>query len=197
MSQVSAIRDKTAMTQIAPEPSERGARWLWWLLVAVAVASGVAGVLLLARPQHSLNTLAVIFGIFLLFDGGVELVTAILDRDRGAVRALLGVLGIVVGIALIRHPVHGVTAVGIFVGAWLVTTGALRFCRAVVEGVHPLLRSLIGWVEICAGTVIIAQPHIGYTALAIITGIWLVINAVSLLVLAFAIRRVDRDAVSR
>src|SRR3954468_11187495 len=85
--------------------------WLWWVLVLVGVMSLVAGIILVFKPSNSLATLAVIFGIFLLIDGIAELVASITGRvDNRALAAIVGVLGIVIGIALIRHPFHGVAA---------------------------------------------------------------------------------------
>jgi hypothetical protein len=61
--------------------------------------------------------------VFVLLDSLYELVTS-LFAERGAVGALLGVLGIVIGILLIRHPVHGVLAVGLLVGPRMSTSRA-------------------------------------------------------------------------
>ena len=97
----------------------------WWMLLLVGALSLAAGLIVLAKPSHSLTTLAVVFGVFVLLDSIYELVTS-LFAERGAVGALLGVLGIVIGILLIRHPVHGVLAVGLLVGIWFVAAGVIR-----------------------------------------------------------------------
>lgn len=167
---------------------------LWWLLLFVGLASLVAGVVLVAQPSDSLATLAVVVGIFLLIDGIVELVSALgRDVENRAIAAILGVLGIVVGIALIRHPFHGVSAIGILIGIWLVASGVIRLLRAVVSR-HPLLASLIALVEIVAGIAIVANPHIGYTTLAVLTGIWLIINGIGTVAFGWSIRSEEREA---
>lgn len=166
---------------------------LWWVFLVAGLLSSVAGILLVTRPSHSLNALAVITGIFLLLDGTIELATSFVrDADKG-LAAIVGVLGIVVGIVLIRHPVHGVNAIGILIGIWLVAAGCVRFVRAIVEGLHPLLRCLIAALEVCAGVVIVANPHIGYTTLAIVAGIWLIANGIGLIVFGAAIRTVRSE----
>jgi uncharacterized membrane protein HdeD (DUF308 family) len=43
---------------------------------------------------------------------------------------VLGVLGTVIGILLIRHPIHGVLAIALLVGIWLVAIGVLRLVWA-------------------------------------------------------------------
>src|SRR3954447_2878669 len=91
----------------------------WWLVSLIGLLSIAAGVIILFKPGDSLATLAVIAGIFLLLDAIVELLAAILGvtQSRGSV-ALLGVLTLVVGILLIRHPVAGVTFVALLLGLW-------------------------------------------------------------------------------
>jgi len=162
---------------------------LWWLLVLVGLASVIAGVILVAKPSNSLATLAVVFGIFLLVDGIAELIKSV---GRGvqnrALRAIIGVLGVIVGIALIRHPLHGVAAIGIVIGIWLVAAGVVRLVLAISVGQHLLPGIGIALLEIIAGIVIVANPHIGYATLAILTGIWLILNGIGAVAFGVAIR---------
>jgi uncharacterized membrane protein HdeD (DUF308 family) len=165
----------------------------WWLFLLVGLSSVAAGVILVLKPSHSLNALAVVVGIFLLIDGIIELITSFGKAENRGLGAIIGVLGIVVGIALIRHPIHGVTAIGLLIGIWLVAAGSIRFFKAVVEGVRPFLRSVIAWLEICAGVVILSDPHIGYTALAVIAGIWLIVNGFGVSTLGLALRMAEPE----
>jgi uncharacterized membrane protein HdeD (DUF308 family) len=166
---------------------------LWWVLVGVGLLSTAAGVVLVARPSNSLKTLAVIAGIFLLVDGIAALIASVGDAENRTVRVLSGVLGVVVGIALIRHPFHGVTTIGLLIGIWLVAVGGIRLVEAIVEGVRPWLRSGLAAIEIAAGAVIVSDPHIGYTALALITGIWLIANGIGTVALALAFHGAERE----
>ena len=162
---------------------------LWWLFVLLGLASLAAGVILLAQPGNSLATLAVIFGIFLLIDGIVELVSSFgRAAEHRALTAIVGVLGIIVGIALIRHPLHGVSAIAILIGIWLVAVGVIRLLWAVAAP-HPLLAAGLALVEVIAGVVIVANPHIGYTTLAVLAGIWLIINGIGTMFFGLLIRR--------
>ncbi len=161
----------------------------WWLILLVGLLSVAAGIILVARPSHSLTTLAVIVGIFLLIDGIVELIRSFGPGENRALAAIVGVLGIIVGIALIRHPIHGVNAIGLLIGIWLVAAGVIRFVRSLAEEGNRLLRVIIALLEIFVGIAIVANPDIGYTALAIIAGIWLIINGIGMTVLAVALRR--------
>jgi len=160
----------------------------WWLLLVVGIASAVAGVILVTKPSNSLATLAVIFGIFLLVDGIVELVASFGHPAEGRVVAVIvGLLGLVVGIILIRHPTHAVTAIGLLIGIWLIAAGVLRLLRAIA--IPGLLQAVIAVVEIVVGIVIVSDPHIGYATLAILTGIWLILNGFGMIGLGLAVRK--------
>jgi uncharacterized membrane protein HdeD (DUF308 family) len=160
----------------------------WWLLLVVGIASAVAGVILVTKPSNSLATLAVIFGIFLLVDGIVELIASFGHPAEGRVIAVIvGLLGLVVGIILIRHPTHAVTAIGLLIGIWLIAAGVLRLLRAVA--VPGLLQAVIAVVEIVVGIVIVSNPHIGYATLAVLTGIWLILNGFGMIGLGLAVRK--------
>lgn len=169
--------------------------WGWWLLVLVGVLSIVAGVVILFKPSESLATLAVIAGIFLLLDGILELVDSFLrgTTNRGTV-ALLGVLTAIVGVLLIRHPVGGVTAVALLIGIWLIAVGVIRFATAFEEYEHRGWHALAGLVELIAGIVIVANPNIGYTTLALLVGIAFVLNGISMAVLGWGLHEVREDA---
>ena len=161
---------------------------VWWVFLVVGLLSLAAGVILVVRPSNSLKVLAVVAGIFLLFDGIIELISSFVRESNKGLAAVVGVLGIIVGLILIRHPMHGVAAVGIVIGIWLVAAGCVRLVRALVVGLHPFVGALIAVLEILAGIIIVADPHIGYKALAIIVGLWLILNGIGTMAYAVVLR---------
>jgi uncharacterized membrane protein HdeD (DUF308 family) len=162
---------------------------MWWLIALIGVLSLVAGVILIAKPSHSLTVLAVVFGIFIVLDGIVELIGSITGNvtNRG-LAAIVGVLGLIVGIVLIRHPTGSVNLIGILIGLWLIVAGVMRLLRAIVFAGRRLLGFALAALEIAIGIAIVANPHIGYGTLAILAGIWLILSGVGTIVLAFMIR---------
>jgi uncharacterized membrane protein HdeD (DUF308 family) len=163
--------------------------WGWWLLVLIGVVSVVAGGILVAKPSHSLATLSVIFGIFLLIDGIVDVASSFgRGEENRALTAIFGLLAIVIGILLIRHPTSAVSAIGLIIGIWLVAAGALRLLRAFTFGGHVVLRVLIALLEIVVGVIVVSDPHIGYATLAILLGIWLIINGLAWIGLGIVVR---------
>ncbi len=167
---------------------------LWWVTITMGVLSSVAGVIVLAKPDNSLATIAVITGIFIVVDGIVALVSAISPHtDNRGLAALIGVINLVIGVVLIRHPVGGVTAVAVFVGIWLIAMGALRFVLAFSAPGHRAWRALVGVVEMVAGIVIVASPKIGIATLALLIGLSLIANGVALVGLGFVMRSAGHE----
>lgn len=162
----------------------------WWLLLALGALSIAAGLVVLARPSHSLTTLAVVFGVFVLCDSVYELVGSIF-AERNAVGALLGGLGAVVGILLIRHTLHGVLAVGLLIGIWFVAAGAIRLVGALALE-RRLGNVIVAVLEIVAGVVIVSSPHVGFTTLALLVGISLLLNGLAVAALGLTIRTLQR-----
>ncbi len=170
---------------------------LWWLALLLGVLSIIAGVVVLAKPGDSLTTLAVVAGIFVLIDGIGELCASLMGgtENRGLV-ALLGVLNLIVGVVLIRHPVGGVTFVVVVIGVWLIAIGAVRFVQSFeIEG-ERVWRLLIAVVEIVVGIVIVSSPNIGFATLALLVGLAFIVNGVSIAALGIAMRAAGHEGAS-
>lgn len=162
----------------------------WWLLLALGGLSIAAGLIVIAKPSDSLTTLAVIFGVFVVIDSIYELVASIF-ADHGAVGALLGVLGIVIGILLIRHPIHGVQAVGLLIGIWFVAVGAIRLVRAFALE-RRLGNIVLALLELIAGIVIVSSPDIRFATLALLVGISLILNGLAMAGVGWTMRALRR-----
>lgn len=184
------------MSDASLTPSElRELTWGWWLALLIGVVSVAAGVIVIAKPSNSLATLAVIVGIFILVDGVVALVGALSSetQNRGLL-AVLGVLSVIAGTLLIRHPLGGVRAVALLVGIWLIAAGVVRFVAAFEAPGHRLWRIGVALVLAIFGIVIVASPDIGYATLALITGIGLICYGLGLLALGWAMHVARRGA---
>lgn len=167
---------------------------LWWLVVSLGVLSVVAGGIVIAKPSHSLKTLAVIVGIFVLLDGIAEFVLAFDRRtaNRGLV-ALLGLLDLVVGILLIRHPVTGVKAIALLLAIWLIAAGVVRVMIAFDTHGDRLGRLVVAAIEIVFGIVIVADPNIGYATLAVLVGLAFIMNGLGMIAFGLLLRAVKNQ----
>lgn len=167
--------------------------WGWWLALLIGVVSIVAGIIVVAKPSNSLATLAVIFGIFILVDGIVELGAALSAQTES--RGLLGVLGVIsviAGVLLIRHPLGGVRAVALLIGIWLIAAGLVRFIAAFETPENRIWRIGVSLILAIFGVVIVASPHIGYTTLALITGIGFICYGIGMIAVGLAMHVLRR-----
>jgi uncharacterized membrane protein HdeD (DUF308 family) len=172
----------------AAEDLERVTR-LWWLVVSLGVLSVVAGGIVIAKPSHSLKTLAVIVGIFVLLDGIAELIL-VFDRrtaNRGLV-AVLALLDLVVGILLIRHPTTGVKAIALLLAIWLIAAGVVRLMIAFDTHGDRLGRFIVAAIEIIFGIVIVANPNIGFATLAVLVGLAFILNGIGIIAFGLLLR---------
>lgn len=168
----------------------------WWLLLIFGFASVVAGLIVVVQPGISLVTLAWVTGIFLLIDGVFELVVALgREADGRAMTALLGIVSIIAGLFLVRHPIVSVIAIALFVGVWLVVVGIARFVDAFgASDRHRLWSIVLALLEVAAGVVIVSAPDIGVATLALIIGIVFLVRGIGICAVAWGLRSFKKAA---
>jgi uncharacterized membrane protein HdeD (DUF308 family) len=178
-------------------PEERRAlSWGWWLALIIGALSVVAGVIVVLKPSDSLTTLAVVTGIFILVDGILELVGAVLeDTQNRGLMAVIGTLSVIAGVLLIRHPLGGVKAVALLLGIWLIAAGVVRFIAAFAVPGHRVWRIGVALVLAIFGIVIVSSPHIGYATLALITGVCFICYGLGMLAVAWAMHAIRKEGV--
>jgi len=147
----------------------------WWLFLLRGLAAIAFGVLSLIWPGLSLVTLVLLFGAYSLADGVFALAAAIVGRGNAELRwwlALVGLLGIAVGIATFLWP--GLTALTLlyFIAGWVVATGLLQIIGAIelrkaIENEWWLI--LDGALSVLFGILLFVMPGAGALAL-----IWLI-----------------------
>jgi uncharacterized membrane protein HdeD (DUF308 family) len=159
----------------------------WYLLAVAGVFSIGAGVVVLAYPDPSLNVLCVILGVYLLVAGVLSIVVTVSDEDRSSAGMLLGIVALIAGIVVIRHPSQSLVAVALAIGLYFLVAGALDLARAII-GPRRLPALVRGVVLVAAGTVILSSPHITVTTLAVVAGISLCIHGAIQIGEAFVLR---------
>ncbi len=166
----------------------------WWVFLLFGVVSIAAGVIILAKPGGSLTTLAVIAGIFVLVDGLFDLgVSLSRHTENRGLAAIMGVLSVVVGVLLIRHPIGGVLAVALLIGIWLIAVGVVRFVGA-FEREHRAWNIIVALIEVAAGIVIVASPPIAFATLALLVGISFIASGVATCALGWTMHTLRHEA---
>ena len=115
-------------------------RWLWIAFVVTGVLITAGGILAIAYPDVTLLVISLILGIELLVFGAVDFVEAFLDDKDMTTRFLeivLGLLGVIAGVVVLRKPGESLTVIVIVVGLYLLLAGIVQLIRAFTSAVQP------------------------------------------------------------
>ncbi|HUO71153.1 MAG TPA: DUF308 domain-containing protein [Solirubrobacteraceae bacterium] len=176
--------------QLTRELAERVAR-NWWVLLLDGLLLIVAGVLIFSI-DWSVRSLSIFIGALFIVQGVSTAFVRGLDRTVQTTNLVTGLLSIAVGVAIIVWPHPGLTAVAIFLGAWLIVMGTLTIAGAFAgRDIIPdwWLWLIIGLLEVPLGVLALADPGATLAALVTVAGIWGVVVGVMYVVVAFEVKR--------
>jgi uncharacterized membrane protein HdeD (DUF308 family) len=163
------------------------------LLLIVAGALGVvAGLFAVAYPDITLLALALVAGINLMVLGIAGLIDAFGGERDTTVRvlcAVLGLLGLIAGLVVIRRPGESLLAILLVLGIWLVVNGIVDFVRAFATIEDRALRLLGAIVDVVLGVLILALPELSLGTLAILVGISFIVRGGVAIARGIALRR--------
>jgi uncharacterized membrane protein HdeD (DUF308 family) len=159
----------------------------WWVVFVEGIVAVVTGGLLLVSPERTLALLVLFLGIFWLVGGIIEVVSIFSNKSKWGLKLIIGLLGIVAGILVLRHPLWSTA----------VTTATLIVILGfygLIAGVSMLLRAfrgggwgvgILGIVAILIGIFLLANTWIGIQLTVMLAGITLVIGGIAAIVLSF------------
>ena len=160
-------------TNTVPDPLA-GARSSGWILIGAGAISIVAGLLAIVYPDITLLALAIFAGINLIVLGVLSLIDALASDADAGIRALsgvLGVLGMIAGLVVLRRPGESLLAILLVLGIWLVVSGAVSFFRSFNDLEGRALRMMVALAEIVLGVLILALPDLTLKTVAVLAGI--------------------------
>ena len=188
---------------------EQPPTWAWWLLLLVALCTFVVGVLLVFWPHRTLSTLAVILGIYLIVVGALwVLVSLATRREVRGMSVWRGVIALLAGVIVIRHPSESLTVLALAFGVCLLIAGVFELVIAVetsdrsretrASGANPRFgqrgwRILEGLVDLAIGILIVSWPQFGVYTFAIVLGISLLVRGAVEAWLALAGMKLSRS----
>ena len=164
-------------------------------LVVAGLLSVVAGVLALVFPDITLLALALIAGINLVILGVLGIIDAFdtdVDVAGRVLVGVLGLLGIIAGLVVMRRPGESLLAILLVLGIWLVVSGIVDFIRALVNAQHRGLRLLSALIDFVLGVLILSWPELGLTTLAVLVGIAFVLHGIVGFVVGLRLRKAAR-----
>jgi uncharacterized membrane protein HdeD (DUF308 family) len=164
-----------------------------WLVLAAGAVSIVAGLLAIAYPDITLLALAIFAGINIIVLSALALVDAFApSADTGArtLSALLGILGLIAGLVILRRPGETLLALLIVLGIWLVVYGVAGFFMALYElREDRAARMLVAIADLVLGILILSLPDLSLRTVAILAGIGFVLRGVLALYAGWQLRK--------
>jgi uncharacterized membrane protein HdeD (DUF308 family) len=150
-------------------------------------------VLVLVWPGASLRAAGVLFGLYLLVSGILQLASAFGTHSRTSLRVLAfisGAVSILLGLFCFRGPLQSVLLLALWIGiGWL-----FRGITQTVAAAHDPAMPARGWhlflgiVTVLAGIVLIDSPVESVAVLTVLGGWWLVVVGVVEIVTSLSIR---------
>ena len=173
----------------------------WWVLLLRGIAAIIFGVLAFMWPGLTLVSLALVWGVWAFVDGVTSLVVAISVRDGGAGHrwwlAIVGVLGILAGVATFMAPVAVAGVLLLFIAIWAILVGVLQIWGAIQlrkEISDEWMLILSGLISIAFGALLIWRPAAGALSLIWVIGFYAIFAGILYVALSFRVRSLRRLA---
>jgi uncharacterized membrane protein HdeD (DUF308 family) len=117
------------------------------------------------------------------------------DSTSRILSVVLGLIGIIAGLVVIRRPGESLLAVIIVLGIWLVVSGIVDFVRAFANLEDRALRLLAALADVVLGILILALPDLSLGTLAVLIALAFLVRGGFAIVRGFQLRRAaDRAA---
>ncbi|MGX1222971.1 HdeD family acid-resistance protein [Streptomyces ambofaciens] len=181
-----------------PEPAFEGplhllSRAAWQTVLFTGVASLILGVLVLVWPGASLLAAGVLFGLYLVISGILQLAAAFGTHRRTSLRVLAfisGAVSILLGLFCFRGPLQSVLLLALWIGIGWLFRGVTQIVAAAHDPAMPARgwQIFLGAVTVVAGIVLIDSPVESAAVLMLVGGWWLVVVGVVEIVTAVRLR---------
>ncbi|MEV5541150.1 HdeD family acid-resistance protein [Saccharopolyspora shandongensis] len=185
------------MSSLSDDPTQavtdRLAKLAWQSVLVVGLCSLVVGVLALVWPRATLIVLGVLFGVYLLVSGVLQIVAAFGTHVTAAIRVLAfisGALSILLGLLCFRGEMQSILFLGLWIGIGWLFRGVTQTTASIADRAMPARgwQIFMGIVTALAGIVLMVSPLASVALLVLFGGIWLVVLGVVEIITAFRIR---------
>jgi uncharacterized membrane protein HdeD (DUF308 family) len=164
---------------------------IWWVFLLQGIAAILLGLMLLTAPGATLVVFVTFLGLYWLITGVLALVRVFVDRSVPWIWSLLiGIVGIVAGIFVVKHPLLAALTVPT---ALIIILGILGLVMGVLEIIGGLTGGgigsfILGVINVLVGLLLLSSPVAAALAVPLIFGVLLLMQGVALMIWAFRIR---------
>jgi uncharacterized membrane protein HdeD (DUF308 family) len=163
----------------------------WWIALLQGICAIIIGALLVAEPAETFLALLPLIGIYWLVIGILSLVRVFIDRSIPWILSLLiGVIGVLAGIAVLRHPLLAAIMIPTVLVIVLGIQGLVMGVLGIIEGFRGggAWSFVLGIINILVGVLLLARPIAAALAVPFVFGVLLLIQGLFLIILAFRVR---------
>jgi len=165
----------------------------WPAVLFGGLFSLVLGVVVIAWPDRTLLVLVVLIGIQLMLVGLLRLVFSVADgsSEGGGLVFLVGLLGIVAGLFVVREPSRTLEILVTVVGLYWLLTGLIDVFGSMREGNKDYAMASMagGVITAIGGAVVLFWPGVTLQVLAIIVGLTMIISGLVQVGLSLQMRK--------
>lgn len=165
----------------------------WWVVLVEGIFALIFGLFLISAPGSTSVFLVTVLGFYWLIRGIFSIIEIFLPNRSTHWGWLLfmGILGIIAGLVVLRHPLYATALVGTFLIVFLAVDG-------LIMGILGLIRAFTGagWGAGILGilTIIIAfflllNVFGAVLALPIVLGAFMIVGGIVAIIFSFRIRR--------
>jgi len=163
----------------------------WWLFLIQGLVAIAVGVLLIAKPDKTVTFVAVVLGLYIIFFGLIRLASVFVVKQGTGAHIVIGLLALIAGGVIVVNPEKTVNLIVIFIGIYLLIWGLFALMALFGDRADKGLRAFQGLISAAAGIVVIAWPGPSVTVVAVVIGIYLILDG---LLEAFASLQIKRLA---
>ena len=177
------------MTTAAALPNQQSN--IWWLFLLQGIAGIILGVMLLTAPGVTLVALVTFLGFYWLIMGILALVRVFVDRSVPWIWSLLiGIVGILAGIFVVRHPLLAALTVPTVIVIILGVEGLVMGVLEIIAGIKGagVGSFILGVINVLVGLLLLGSPVAAALAVPFVFGVLLLVEGVALIVWAFRVR---------
>ncbi|MFJ3216822.1 HdeD family acid-resistance protein [Kitasatospora sp. NPDC086801] len=169
------------------------AKAAWQVLLIAGIASLALGIVVFAWPKQTLLVVGVLFGLYLLVIGIVQLIAAFGTHATTALRVLAfisGAICILLGLLCFRSAVQSLLLLAIWIGIGWLFRGITQLAAAVSDPLMPARgwQAFAGVANTLAGVLLLVWPVGSIAALTVLAGCWLLILGLIEIVTALQMR---------
>ena len=164
----------------------------WWLFLVAGVVSLLIGAALIWFREETLTFVGIMIGLWILFFGIIRFLLALFggESEGRVMLAVVGVLGIALGIIVMKNPTETIGIIAVIIGLFWIVFGLIDVFQGVTNSDLPgrWWTVLGGVVAAGAGVLLVFWTEPTVLVLALIAGIFLIIEGVLEIIAAFQVK---------